>query len=316
MLRTRCATILLMKFHIHRQINPKENLPQQICDLCIVQLNVSYNFKRLAVKNDFQIRQYMIENGMSLSKDDDDMETTTALEIHQIHHNVIRTNRYRQIAAPEIRRNSTTSSVSGTSTMIINGRESDVTMNNSTNNFVQPRPMVRPIQIKVEPADPDEEPKAPSPVTSSPSNASEPTSVVTVCSSKLSSEKVLPMITINGVVNDECYAIRSTPAPLSVKLSRNSKSTKPDVTKSHNLRVIKKKTDEKSKKWLRKVAEITVRASTRNSTKKEPRAKKANFRIVSKDSAKGVQPPKKRGRPRKLPGDQKTTNKRKGETKS
>lgn len=35
-----------------------------ICDLCIVQLNVSYSFKRLAIESDSKMRQYIIEKGL------------------------------------------------------------------------------------------------------------------------------------------------------------------------------------------------------------------------------------------------------------
>jgi hypothetical protein len=48
-------------------MNEQENLPRVICDLCIVQLNVSYNFKRQAVDADSKFRQYIIEKGLSLT---------------------------------------------------------------------------------------------------------------------------------------------------------------------------------------------------------------------------------------------------------
>lgn len=35
-----------------------------ICDMCIVHLNVAYNFKRQAVENDVKLRQYLIEQGL------------------------------------------------------------------------------------------------------------------------------------------------------------------------------------------------------------------------------------------------------------
>lgn len=302
-------------FHFfHPQVNPNENLPVQICDLCIVQLNVSYNFKRLALKNDFQIRQYMIENGMSLTKDEDRMETTTALEIHQIQHNVIRTNRYRQIAAPEIRRNSTTSSLSGTSAMMMNVRENDATPTNTppTSNFVTPRPMVRPIQIKEEPVDPDEA-KESSPSTSSPSNSSEPASVVTVYSSIAPSEKrPPPMIVINGIVNNESFeakrkatADRTTgPAPLSVKMKRKAAISDMPKEKPHNLRTIRKKPDSaQNGRLLRKAVDKAVqRASSRFNAKKTTtnlkKLQKDNVKVIKKDN---MTIPKKRGRPRKYP---------------
>lgn len=46
-----------------------ENLPPMICDLCIVQLNVAYNFKRQATESDTKLRQYLIENGIDIMKD-------------------------------------------------------------------------------------------------------------------------------------------------------------------------------------------------------------------------------------------------------
>lgn len=249
----------------------------------------------------------MIENGISLEKDDNEttIETTTALEIHQISHNVIRTNRFRQLAAPEIRRNSTTSSVSGNSTMIINGRENESTQTSASNNFVSPRPMVRPIQIKVEPVDPDE-----SPVTSSPSNSSEPSSVLTVYSSKPPSEKPSPpMVVINGVFNKEAAQEKpkevrktSVAAPLSVKLGRprnTTKATKLVVESARpNLRAVRKKDEaRKSKRKLKAVIKKVAKATSKqkqNELKKTP--KKSNLK-----NDKRPDPPKPRGRPRKDP---------------
>ncbi|CRL06758.1 CLUMA_CG019515, isoform A [Clunio marinus] len=289
-----------LRFVTMLKINPKENLPQQICDLCIVQLNVSYNFKKLALKNDFQIRNYMIENGMNLSKDDDDpIEATTALEIHQIQHNVIRTNRYRHLLPPEIRRNSTTSSTSGISTMIINGRENDAIQNNSTNNFVHPRPVVRPIQIKVEPVDPDEF-KEPSPaMTSSPSNTSEAVSVITVQSSEV------PMVSINGLVNNESFNNKTkgskTPAPLSVKLAKARKEdeskTRQVSNTNRSLRPRTKQTKiaEKSKMISRSKTNLNLR-NIKKSSKNIKLTTSVKIQIKKKQ-VKDIQP-KKRGRPR------------------
>lgn len=286
-----------------------------------MQLNVSYNFKRLALKNDFQIRQYMIENGMNLTKDEDHMESTTALEIHQIHHNVIRTNRYRQLIAPEIRRNSTTSSVSGTSAVMLNVRENNATPTNNTptNNFVTPRPMVRPIQIKEEPVDPDEA-KETNPSTSSPSNSSEPASVVTVYSSIAPSEKRQPpMVVINGIVNNESFGEKIDivdrgygPAPLSVKLGRPHNSTAKPKEKPHNLRTIKK--IPAVAETARKLRNAAQRSSSR-STKKDMNIKKVqkgNLKVVIKDKTKTTKP---RGRPRKYPEQQKHTYNKKKQIK-
>lgn len=304
------------------QVNPKENLPQQICDLCIVQLNVSYNFKRLALKNDFQIRQYMIENGMSLSKDDEEgiETTTTALEIHQIHHNVIRTDRYRRITAPlnapEIRRNST---------MILNGRENDVGTSNITN-FVTPRPIVRPIQIKSEPVDPDEENKDESPVTSSPSNASEP-SIVTVSSTNRNEKQATPMIVINGIINKESFNEKSSeppstsrPAPLSVKNQRSRKMNENQKTNQnlHNLRTIQKKATDvvKVRKKLRRTVKLIDQKVLRKNQKKE--AEKMEKRPIGRPAKKStaIAQQKPRGRPRKIPGAPKMTYKKRKNDKT
>ncbi|XP_065086755.1 uncharacterized protein LOC135708578 [Ochlerotatus camptorhynchus] len=51
------------------KIDEIENLPPMICDLCIVQLNVAYNFKRQATESDTKLRQYLIENGIDIMKD-------------------------------------------------------------------------------------------------------------------------------------------------------------------------------------------------------------------------------------------------------
>lgn len=299
-------------------MNPKENLPQQICDLCIVQLNVSYNFKRLALKNDFQIRQYMIENGISLMKDDDDgIETTTALEIHQIQHNVIRTNRYRTIAGPEIRRNSTTSSLSGASTTIINGRENDATPNNTAaSNFVTPKPaMVRPIQIKVEPVDPDEaQEKGGSHVTSSPSNVSEPASIVTISSSTQSEKRSPPMVVINGVINNESFKDKrpaqksSSAAPLSVKLTRQKQEDeeKSETARDRSqldrpLRSIRKEPSDLRKSKRKIVAAVKAKNQPADAKKNVKNLKKStSVRVVSKKDMKTGSKP--RGRPPKAPG--------------
>ena len=270
----------------------------------------------------------MIENGVSLSKEDDDsMETT---EIHQIRHNVIRTNRYRQIiTAPEIRRNSTISSVSATSAMIINGRESDA-VPSTTNNFVSPQPIIRPMQIKEEPVDPDEEErKDESPVTSSPSNASEPASILTVSSTSPNEKQTTPMVVINGLINNESYAKKSTApesfsppttkaAPLCVKIGGLGKSVLSTVEmkkKLYNLRTIKKKGSEKNKKKLKSIIKQIVQRESptkRNADKKQNDLGK--FRLQSKSDAKVEQ--KRRGRPKKVPGAPKMAYKKRNNDKT
>ena len=153
----------------NEQIKENENLPFLICELCIVQANVAYNFKRLALENDFRLRQYLIETGISVLKEDEcttSTNTTTSLEIRQI--DVIvdsRTMQFREpVAPPEPlqqaqRRNSVISSVSGATFFgqCSNNRDSTPTSmlhDAQAARFVIPhRPIVRPIQIKVEPED-------------------------------------------------------------------------------------------------------------------------------------------------------------------
>lgn len=276
----------------------------------------------------------MIENGMSLSKDDDDSieTTTTALEIHQIQHNVIRTNRYRHItAAPEIRRNSTTSSVSGVSTMIISGRENDATAS-STNNFVTPRPILRPIQIKSEPVDPDDEERkeeSPTPETSSPSNSSEPASIVTVSSinpdtNPIEKRPSPPMVVINGFFSNDSLATKSSatkrllspsrPAPLSVKRGRqknrenDGKAQEKSKEKPHNLRTIKKKSvaqnlRDKIKIGIKKIAQRESPRKLKKSANQKQEAKRQKVEV------------KQRGRPKKIPGAPKMTYKKRNNDK-
>lgn len=44
-----------------------ENLPKNMCDSCIIQLNVAYNLKKNAIQSDMKLRQYMIEFGMNVT---------------------------------------------------------------------------------------------------------------------------------------------------------------------------------------------------------------------------------------------------------
>jgi hypothetical protein len=286
----------LNKLSSSQQVSPKENLPQQICDLCIVQLNVSYNFKRLALKNDFYIRQYMIENGMNLTKEDEDHSVSTQLEIHQIH-NVFRTSNYRPQAPPaissvtELRRNSTTSSVSGVS-MLANGCDSNgVATNGSTNgsNFAHPtRPFVRPIQIKTEPVDPDYEDTTTNGTNvnetqSSPSSSSnDSVSVLTVTSSEnVSRPKTPPMIVINGHISNEEKTPKTamkkagtTPSsPKRVRIVEKKKEPERPRDAVRNLRTIVKAKDQtQSKRKLREAARKML--ETQQKTQKEAKLKK------------------------------------------
>lgn len=231
------------------QVKENENLPSLICDLCIVQLNVAYNFKRLALENDFRLRQYLIENGMSVEKDASDTEehqtttnTTTALQIHQI--DVIvdrsRTNhpRFRE-PDPPIRRNSTTSSASA-STFFQTNREGNHTpssaVNEVTNTVVLPKPIIRPIQIKIEPADdPIEETPAktpsPSPASSTGSNSNiSHISLTSIgSSSKGENRSPIPMVVIPS--NDTSPASdRESSQKTSLDSSNKEKQTSTNAT--------------------------------------------------------------------------------------
>ncbi|KAL7050942.1 hypothetical protein ACKWTF_004275 [Chironomus riparius] len=285
-----------LRFVTLLKVSPKENLPQQICDLCIVQLNVSYNFKRLALKNDFYIRQYMIENGMNLLKEDDDHPVENSIEIHQIH-NVIRTSsRYRpqpaisSIPNEPFRRNSTTSSVSGISSMIVNGCETNGTAvngNTSDNQFVHPsRPFVQPIQIKTEPVDPDEENNGKNPTTQSSPSSSSSGSVLTINSSEKSLRaraKSPPMIVINGHISNtpnnktlpptSSKAVTNTDKGITEKL-RDKENEEPKKT---NLRV--KKTNEKPRNNLRNLR--TIKKPT-NPIENKRKLREAAKKIIEK----------------------------------
>lgn len=53
------------------QISESDNLPTLICDSCIVELNVAYNFKRQAIDTSVYLQRHMIEMGRVI--DDIDM---------------------------------------------------------------------------------------------------------------------------------------------------------------------------------------------------------------------------------------------------
>jgi hypothetical protein len=189
--------------------------------------------------------------------------------------------------------------------MIINGQNG-----NAESNFVTPRPMVRPIQIKTEPIDEDEAKEAsPATSTSSPSTASEPASIVTVQSSNASNGKrPPPMIVINGLVNNETFPKTPKAAPLSVKLGRprNSVNKVPEKKEiSRSSRTIKKKQETKDTRKLRTAVKKTVEAQRASPRKqKENKAKPKTYKIVSKQRGGDKKPakpantqPKPRGRP-------------------
>lgn len=210
----------------------------------------------------------MIENGMNLMKEDDDNGIETALEIHQIH-NVIRTSNRRSMIAPpphisvtELRRNSTTSSISGVSAMIVNGCDINVSSNGTNGengNFAHPpsRPFnVRPIQIKTEPIDPDYDDTTISQqsntVQSSPSNSSGSISIMTVNSSNASNgsrPKSPPMIVINGTIS-------KSPEKSSTK-TKNVTDTpsSPTLRARPPVRKVNEKTNETSKVKINKSKE-------------------------------------------------------------
>lgn len=304
-----------------------------------MQLNVSYNFKRLALKNDFYIRQYMIENGMNLLKDDEgDNDLETSLEIHQIH-NVIRTSHHRSLIAPphisvsELRRNSTISSVSGVSAMIMNGCDGNNTNGNGTNGesnsnvngFVHPssRPLnVRPIQIKTEPIDPDYEDTTSGQqsknVQSSPSNSSVSLSIMTVNSSNNGNSKTPPMIVINGKVTKSpektpsksnkvtnsasSPTLRARLSPRKVNENLKPRNQFRDlrmiIKKAPNQAEVKKKLKEAALQVVNK-REKNGRGATKkvdNNNKKKPQEKR---KIEVVHNKKKNQPQIKRGRPPK-----------------
>lgn len=49
------------------QVDECENLPKNMCDSCIIQLNVAYNLKKNAIQSDMKLRQYMIEFGINVT---------------------------------------------------------------------------------------------------------------------------------------------------------------------------------------------------------------------------------------------------------
>ncbi|XP_037036722.1 uncharacterized protein LOC119074587 [Bradysia coprophila] len=56
-----------LRFVTMIKIDEFDNKPKMLCDLCIIQLNVSYQFKTLAVEIDGKHQQYLIENGVNHS---------------------------------------------------------------------------------------------------------------------------------------------------------------------------------------------------------------------------------------------------------
>ncbi|KAJ6642039.1 hypothetical protein Bhyg_06985 [Pseudolycoriella hygida] len=62
------------------KIDEFDNKPKMLCDLCIIQLNVAYNFKTLALEIDGKHHQYLIENGFNLSPNSDN---STLLSLEQ-----------------------------------------------------------------------------------------------------------------------------------------------------------------------------------------------------------------------------------------
>ncbi|XP_055530130.1 uncharacterized protein LOC129721501 [Wyeomyia smithii] len=116
------------------KIDEMENLPPMICDLCIVQLNVAYNFKRQATESDTKLRQYMIENGIDIMKDPLTFQPSRALN-PPVSNRAIETNRVNQ------RVNSVSSSVL------------EATANTTPSNGSATEPRLLPIRIKVETSD-------------------------------------------------------------------------------------------------------------------------------------------------------------------
>lgn len=154
------------------------------------------------------MHQYLIENGISFTKNEDDdsglESNASGLEINQIQNAI----RERYAFTDDIRRNSTTSSISGLSALLMNGRENNPTpsignsqISTANQLFAQPRPIMRPIQVKIEPVDPDDQSSSNSSASlATPSSStSSSNSVLTVNSTKPSRSP--PMIVINGDFN-------------------------------------------------------------------------------------------------------------------
>lgn len=298
-----------------------------------MQLNVSYNFKKLALKNDFNIRQFLIENGMNLTKDMDDMSniqidentTTTALEIHQI----VRTNRSYRAAPPDpishnsetapVRRNSTISSASATSTFqnTRDNNNSTPMMREDVARFVLPKPIFRPIQIKIEPIDEDSPEKNTTPEISntSPSASSgfASSDVVTVNSSIPSNSP--PMVVINrgnmnkAQLNSTWRSLKSDKHEVinSLKDSKSSSEYAEKKEKSSNRNMLHKIEESniyRTTRGAQKKNSVTHLKSTRLSTKNSlnPTQKveeKVSHLKLKKTDNNSLKAPKSRGRPRK-----------------
>lgn len=265
----------------------------------------------------------MVENGINLLKEDDvDDGMETALEIHQIH-NVIRTSNRRPLIAPppppqitttttttttvsDLRRNSTTSSVSGVSAMIMNGCDTNhlITSNgNISRNELTQKSMkpfnVRPIQIKTEPIDPDygDVSNGKQTIQSSPTNSSGSLSILTVNSSSrgASRAKTPPMIVINGIINKNTFdktpkivqkasvVIKESPRnidrppPRKASLKRDTSDKKDQLivrNKVRDLRTIKK--PPKQLETKKKLRECAMRSIDKKKKEKSKSDKKKN----------------------------------------
>lgn len=271
---------------------------------------------------------------MNLTKDMDDMNniqidentTTTALEIHQI----VRTNRRYRAAPPDpishitetapVRRNSTISSASATSTFQ-NTRD----INNSTPmmredvaRFVLPKPIFRPIQIKIEPIDEESPEKTTTPEisTTSPSASSgfASSDVVTVNSSIPSHSPPMVVINrgnmnktqLNGTwrsqkadkqINDEAInssqAIETTTEHPGKKDKHVYKKT--DKIDESNILRTTRGAKKKTTVTRLKSSRISIKLSLSDKVKKDKKASKIKPKKIDKNSLKS---PKSRGRPR------------------
>lgn len=201
--------------------------------------------------------------------------------------------------------------------MLING-QSEATASNSAANFVTPRPMVRPIQIKLEPIDPD------SPVTSSPSNDSEPSSIVTissVMSVPVSAKRPSPMVTLPisreslieqpKLAPTKMPAPAKMPAPLSVKLGRPKNLGRPTklgrptrevAAQREKLRAQKLKaiTKDDVRKSSRKV-QMAIKEMKRQTRKQDAKTVTKPTKYIAESKKKVQIEQKPRGRPRKNP---------------
>lgn len=256
----------------------------------------------------------------------DENTTTTALEIHQI----VRTNRRYRAAPPDpithipeaapVRRNSTISSASATSTFQNTRDNNNYTpmMREEVARFVLPKPIFRPIQIKVEPIDEESPEKTTTPEisTTSPSASSGLASsdVVTVNSSIPSHSPPMVVISRGNMNKTQLYGTwrsQKIDKQINNEVINSSQAieTSSENPKKKDKHVYKKtdKIDEsnilRTTRGAEKKNAVTLLKSTRlstklssNLTKKDKKTSKLKTKKIDNNSLKS---PKPKGRPRK-----------------